>query len=186
MKFNYLFVAIVFFVLGAAAFNYYQIYQLQAQKNTQIGSQIFTPTSSAKSPFDIWTPNEAGAEISPDRSDSLSFSDNSASPKYTIFEIEKISADKSFAQTGETVNFTATLKNTGSVKKFLTHICFNYSGGNFGCVRNINLGPGEVFNINNSMMFPDPGKFSVWITWSQDHTNFYRPSGGGTASVQVY
>lgn len=106
--------------------------------------------------------------------------------KFTISEVKKIEADRTSAQTGETVNFSVTLKNTGDKKKFLTHICFNHSGGvTFGCVLNKNIFPNDEFNVNNSMIFKNPGNYSVWITWSQDKTNFYRPVEAGQAKVYI-
>ena len=108
------------------------------------------------------------------------------SGKFTVVESAKISTDKSSVQTGQQVNFSVTLQNQSSEKKFLTHICFNHSKGvTFGCLRNMNLEAGKEFNLNNSMIFTNPGSYSVWITWSQDHTNFYRPVNSGTVSVNV-
>lgn len=108
------------------------------------------------------------------------------SGKFTIVETQKITADKESAETGETVNFSVTLKNSGDEKKFLTHICFNHSGNvTFGCLLNKNIYPGDEFNINNSMIFATPGTYSVWVTWSQDKTNFYRPVNYDTAIVRV-
>lgn len=101
-------------------------------------------------------------------------------------ETEKITADRTTAETGEQVNFTVSLQNQGTKKKFLTHICFDHSGGvTFGCLLNKNLFPGEKFNVNNSMMFPNPGSYSVWVTWSQDATNFYRPINAGSTTVHI-
>lgn len=106
--------------------------------------------------------------------------------KFTIVETQKITADKKNAETGETVTFSAKLKNQGTKKKFLSHICFNHSGGvTFGCLLGRNFDPGEEIDISNTMMFITPNTYSVWITWSQDSTNFYRPINAGLATVYV-
>jgi len=105
--------------------------------------------------------------------------------KFIIKEVSKITAGKTAAETGEEVYFSTAVKNVGSKKKFLTHICFQYNGGNFGCILNTNLDPGQEFAFGNSMTFTKPGNYSVWITWSQDGTNFYRPLSGSSAIVKI-
>jgi hypothetical protein len=111
---------------------------------------------------------------------------NYQNTKFTLLEVGKISVDKNHAETGENVNYTVTIKNTGNKRKFLTHICFNHSGNvTFGCVRNVNIEAGSEFNLNNTMQYTNSGNYSVWITWSQDHTNFYRPNNAGVATMTI-
>jgi len=109
--------------------------------------------------------------------------------KLTIKEVRGITADKQKAETGEQVNFSARIKNIGSKKKHLTHLCFNHSGGvTFGCTNGpngFNLDPGQEIDISNSMMFVTPGAYSVWLTWSQDKTNFLKPLDSSLAQVTI-
>ena len=86
--------------------------------------------------------------------------------KFIIKQTSKITAGKTTAETGEEVYFSTAIKNVGSKKKFLTHICFQYNGGNFGCILNKNLDPGQKFAFGNPMTFTKPGNYSIWITWS--------------------
>ena len=123
----------------------------------------------------------------------LKFPDSSASQhsgssrdKFTIVESEKISADKTKVQTGEDVRFWLTIKNDGAKVKTLTHLCFNHSGGvNFGCLLDHTLASGQEFSISNTTRFYSPGTYSVWFTWSQDKTNFYKAVNGGIVTVHV-
>jgi len=110
---------------------------------------------------------------------------NQPTGKFIIKEISKITPAKTAAETGEDIYFSTAIKNVGSKKKFLTHICFQYNGGNFGCVLNKNLFPEEEFAFGNSMTFTKPGNYSVWITFSQDGTNFYRPLSASAVTVNI-
>jgi len=140
------------------------------------------PTLSPESTVE-WIPLVSATPVSSD----YTSTNTSPSTKFTIVESKKISADKATAETGETVSYNVTLKNTGSKKKYLSHICFNHSGGvTFGCLLSKNLEAGEEFNVNNYMRYTTAGTYSVWVTWSQDGTNFYRPQGAGTATVTIY
>lgn len=106
--------------------------------------------------------------------------------KFTILETKTMTSNVSQAQTGEEVEFSTAIKNNGSKKKHLTHICFNYSGGvTFGCLNKRDLDPGEEIDISNTMMFTAPGTYYVWLTWSQDETNFYRPKDSSTVAVYI-
>jgi hypothetical protein len=113
-----------------------------------------------------------------------------SSKKLVIEESVKIYSDRSEAETGEEVQFWATLKNNGLKMKHLTHVCFNHSGGvTFSCLegpQGPNIDPGREFPIHGTTKFLHPGKYSVWLTWSQDETNFYNLNKGGTVSVTVY
>ncbi len=166
----------VFFTAGILSVLTYQSFQnkyIKAESKLENLSPSPSPT-----PTTDWIPYPTATPVTT-RYTGLS-------TKLTIAEVKKISADRTSAQTGEVVNYNATLKNIGNKKKFLTHICFNHSGGvTFGCLLNKNLEPNEEFNINNSMMYPKPGTYSAWITWSQDGVNFYRPQSGGSVTVTV-
>ena len=106
--------------------------------------------------------------------------------KFTIVEAQKISADKTNVQTGEDVRFWLTIKNDGAKVKTLTHLCFNHSGGTtFGCLLDHTLASGQEFSISNTTRFYSPGVYSVWFTWSQDKTNFYKPVNGSSVKVVV-
>jgi len=176
-KFSYFLTSVVSFFAGILFIltcQFFQVKNINAESPTaELSPQFLSPT-----PTVDWIPYPTITLI---RSKYTA-----PSTKFTITEVKKISADRISAQTGETVNYNATLKNTGEKKKFLTHICFNHSGGiTFGCLLNKNLEPGEEFNINNSMMYKTPGTYSVFLTWSQDGVNFYRPQGGDSATVTV-
>lgn len=106
-------------------------------------------------------------------------------PQNDIVEIQKVAASQNVAQVSDDINFTVTIKNQAPYKKFVQAICFNSTDGNFGCVNGKNLAPGEIFNVNNSTRFHISGTKSVWITWSQDNYNFYRPINGGTAQITI-
>ena len=170
---------IIFFLLGALTvffiLNYRNIFVLSQSNNEITDEEEVTSTPTPKVYVNRYI------EITP----TIYISSALKAKKYTVEEAEKIRADKTEAQTGETVNFSVTVKNTGVEKKFLTHLCFNYTGGNFGCVRNVNIAAGDLLNVNNSMMFKDPGVQTVWVTWSQDGQNFYRPANSGTVNVSV-
>lgn len=106
--------------------------------------------------------------------------------KSTIYENKSITADKSNPQTGEEVKFSINLINKGKSKKFITHVCFNHSGGvTFGCVLGVNLDPGQEFPISGSTKFTTSGTYSVWLTWSQDKTNFYRTGQASSVWIKV-
>ena len=111
---------------------------------------------------------------------------NSSQGKFSIIESKKISADKTNVETGEDVRFWLTIKNNGVKVKTLTHLCFNHSGdANFGCLLDHTLAPGQEFSISNTTRFYSPGVYSVWFTWSQDKTNFYKASNGSSVQIVV-
>lgn len=177
--------AFLFFAFGFAAASFLK----NSTKQTHAESVNSTPKTSVLADNST---NSGWVEVSPSpvalalpTISNVSSAPSQPSGKFIIQEVQKITANKTTAETGEQVDFNVTLKNVGDKKKFLTHICFQYSGGNFGCLLNKNLFPGEEFNINNSMIFPNPGNYSVWVVWSQDKTNFYRPVKGSTSTVTV-
>jgi len=185
---SYALTALVFFITGAGgvlAYNNFFVKNFFVKKEKPTEIEINQNQRESEPKEDIMPSTQKWEEITAAGPQSPATNNNSSS-KFTILESKKIYADKASLETGETVNFFATLKNIGTKKKFLTHACFNHSGGvTFGCQLNINIGPGEEFPIHNSMIFTSPGNYSVWLTWSQDKTNFYRPSGAGSTSVQI-
>jgi len=175
-------VAVVFLAIGIAGTLIYQSVTKSEPERSKAVVDSKEPVAETQPVVASPDPEAVSSEIGTSYGGGVS----GGGSKFTILETQRIYADKTRVQTGETVNFFAKLKNTGTQKKFLTHICFQYSGGNFGCHLNTNLEAGKEISIHNSMIFPNPGTYSVWITWSQDKTNFYRPVNGGKATVTVY
>lgn len=180
-RYIYILTASIFFIAGILSVLAYQDYQ---NKNIQaVSSSDYVSSTPTSTPPPTITPI---SQIYKEHIINQKTPQTAPSGKFTIVESKKITADSTAAETGETVNYTVTLKNTGSKKKFLTHICFNHSGGEtFGCLLNHNLFPDKEINLNNSMMYKTAGTYSVWVTWSQDGTNFYRPVGAGKAVVRI-
>lgn len=109
-----------------------------------------------------------------------------SSPNTNIIEIGQINSNKEYAEKDEEVNFTATIKNQGTKKKILPFICFNSSQNiMFNCVNGKILFPDEEVNINGSTTFKEKGEYSIWVTLSDDGTNFYRPLNTGTVRISV-
>jgi len=174
-------IALIFFILGAVAVFIYQgkILKTKAEDYQEIGSA----PSSTPIPTKIIIPTPTIVQTN---SSQTGFQAPAPSSKLTILESRKITANRTLLETGETVDFAVALKNIGTKAKSISHICFHHSGGvTFGCLRDIYLPAGEEFPFNNTMIFTDPGTYSVWIDWSQDGVNFYRPINGGAATVTV-
>lgn len=106
-------------------------------------------------------------------------------PRNDIVEVGHISASQPVAQVGDDIGFTVTIKNQAASKKLIKQLCFNSTDGNFGCTMDFNLYPDQSFNFNNSGRFTSGGVKSIWITWTQDGQNFYRPVDGRTANVTI-
>jgi len=106
-------------------------------------------------------------------------------PRNDIVEIQHITADKSAVQVGEDIGFTVTIKNQSAGKKNIKQLCFNSTDGNFGCTMDFNLYPGQSFNFNNSGRFTSGGTKTIWVTWTQDGQNFYRPLNSGTVNITI-
>ena len=141
-----------------------------------------------RSPLKIASDNTTSSPLSPQSeiSSSTTVPLKKITGKYTIIAKTRLVADQPRVETGEQVNFNITLKNEGTKKKFLTHICFNHSGGEtFGCLLNKNLYPNESFNLNNGMIFTSPGRYTVSVSLSQDGVNFFPPVNSNTVSVFV-
>lgn len=96
------------------------------------------------------------------------------SPRFDIVQIG-LTADKSDVQVGEDVTFTITLKNVSRKNKNVEAACFDSNDGNFGCQNDFNIPAGESFTFSNSGRWVSGGIKSVWVTWSPDNNNYYRP-----------
>ncbi len=179
-KIDNLLKALLFFTGGVAFTLTLQSFKLKTQASFNSSGKEEKTTTEFSSPKPIFTSSPSPSSLGETKK-----APSKPKGKYTIVETEQIRADRTQAETGEEINFYATLENQGTKKKFLTHICFNYNDGNFGCILNKNLFPGEKFSFHNGMIFPRPGAYSVWITWSQDSTNFYYPINGGKAKVEI-
>ena len=107
------------------------------------------------------------------------------SPRLDISQLA-ISSDMPCAQVGQDLNFTVTIQNNSPYKKFVSAICFQSSDGNFGCSPGVNLSVGQVYTISNSGRFTSGGAKSIWITWTQDNTNYYSPLNSHSTNVFVY
>jgi hypothetical protein len=171
--------AIVIFCLGFIVGQHSDITQIIAQ---ELGYS--TPTS---------TPSPTSAIIqqaiptsTPIKSTPLSVLPTAGGgPRNDIVEVGHISASQPVAQVGDDIGFTVTIKNQAATKKLIKQLCFNSTDGNFGCTMDFNLYSGQSFNFNNSGRFTSGGVKTVWITWTQDGQNFYRPVGGGTVQVTI-
>ncbi len=176
-------IAILFFSAGVAAANL-----LDSPKNNQTLADSSFSLKSEISP----SPTLQWLEVSPSPATQVwreipisNKNPNYNSSKYIIKQTQKITASRSSAETGEEVYFSTSLKNIGDKKKFLTHICFQYNGGNFGCILNTNLDPDQEFSFGSNMIFNNPGTYNVWITLSQDHTNFFQPLNGSMTTINI-
>jgi len=106
-------------------------------------------------------------------------------PRNDIVETQGISADITVAQVGDDIQFTVTIKNQAPYKKLIKQLCFNSTDGNFGCTMDFNLYPDQSFTFNNSGRFTSGGYKTIWITWTQDGQNFYRPLNSSTSRVFI-
>ena len=96
------------------------------------------------------------------------------SPQNDISETQ-ITESQTSTQVGQDVTFTVTLTNNAPYYKFISAICFESTDGNFGCSSGMNLSVGQSFTISNSGRWTSGGAKNIWVTWSQDDTNYYRP-----------
>ena len=171
-------ILILFFSLGLLISFFYQA---QKEKVEEVGKVEKAGEIERESKTEIWQEQELDFSNS-----SINQTPGSSQAKFSITESKKISADKNKVQTGEDVLFWLTIKNEGTKVKTLTHLCFNHSGGvNFGCLLDHTLAPGQEFSISNTTRFYSPGTYSVWFTWSQDKTNFYKAVNGSSVQVVV-
>lgn len=180
MKLGYIIAgAILIFCLGFIVGQHNDITQIIAQ---DIG--LSSPTSTV-SPTSAIIQQAIPTSI-PIKSTPLSvFPTAGGGPRNDIIEIQQITASKPVAQVGDDIGFSVTIKNQAPYKKLVKQLCFNSSDGNFGCTMDFNLYPDQSFNFNNSGRFTSAGVKTIWVAWTQDGQNFYRPVGGGTAQVTI-
>jgi len=179
------FILVLFFCFGLFISFVFQKKKAKAEKmsvseTTELASDA-EEEKETESKTAIWQEEELNISGSGGAGGSVS-----STSKFTIKESVRISADKTSVQTGEDVRFWLTIKNDGSKVKTLTHMCFNHSGGvTFGCLLDHTLASGQEFSISDSTRFYSPGTYSVWFTWSQDKTNYYKPLNAGAVTVKV-
>lgn len=102
-------------------------------------------------------------------------------------DIEEVAfgASRYSAQVDDYITFTVTLKNIAPYNKRIIEMCFESTDGNFGCLRNINLAPGETYTSNNLGRWTSGGNKNIWIKWSQDEINYYQPVHSKTLHVNI-
>jgi hypothetical protein len=110
---------------------------------------------------------------------------NTGGPAGDISEVGPLTANRTSAQVDDYITFTATIQDRAPYNKTLQNVCFESSDGNFGCKWDIELTPGQTYTINNLGNWTSPGTKNVWITWTQDGINYYRPVNGRTARVFI-
>lgn len=179
------FILAIFFCLGLLISFFYQERKTKSENNKENTSSLVEATEdkneAERSNKKVWEEQEL--ELSDSAGGQTSIS---PAGKFTIVEAQKISADKTSVETGEDVQFWLTIKNKGTKVKTLTHLCFNHSGGTtFGCLLDHTLASGQEFSLSASTRFYSPGTYSVWFTWSQDKTNFYKPVDGSSVQIMV-
>jgi len=170
--------AILIFCIGFIVGQHNDITQIIAQDKG-----LSSPTSTT-SPTPVFIPQETPTPT-PVVSPLSVLPTAGGGPRNDIVEVQQITASKSVAQVGDDINFSVTIKNQSPYKKLVKQLCFNSSDGNFGCTMDFNLYPDQSFNFNNSGRFTSGGVKTVWITWTQDGQNFYRPVGGATTTVTI-
>ncbi len=174
-------IVIGFFILGLALA--YWSSQSKAVESETAVKETAAETEDQDS-FVAWKEEELESEAN-----GLSVGGSGVSTKFTIVESKPMTASRTYAQTGQEIIFSTAIKNEGPEMKNLTHLCFNHSGGvSFGCLNGPaapTLDPGKEMGISNGMIFTHPGTYYVWLTWSQDKTNFYRPLRSTSVKVMI-
>lgn len=169
-KWKIISIGIIIFICGYLIGNYQNIIRVFA--GTSITQIITSPTSTITPGVFV---NSAPAV--------LPTAGNG--PKNDIIEITHLSVSKPIAQVGDDINFSVTIQNQAPYAKLIKKICFNSTDGNFGCTQEFNFASMQIQNFNNSTRFTTGGVKTIWITWSQDGINFYRPVNSGTTSVTI-
>lgn len=106
-------------------------------------------------------------------------------PENDIVASSPLTASRTSAQVDDFISFSTQLKNVAPYRKTLQSVCFESSDGNFGCVWYVHLDPGQTFDFNNVGSWVTGGDKNVWVTWSQDGFNYYRPKGGNMVTVHI-
>lgn len=127
-----------------------------------------TPTPFSANPFD-YTPLPV----------------NRGGPENDISQSAPLTASRGSAQVDDFITFTAGIKNIAPYQKNIQSLCFESSDGNFGCVWGIILQPGQSYGLQNVGSWTSGGQKKVWITWSQDGQNYYRPTGSSSVTVTI-
>lgn len=201
----YMFAGIMFFVGIAALRNYFIL-----QTTGGVGSTQVSPTNSSQAGLGSSLPasqNFSSSQNSLQIPQTQSSSPNSVengefqsgstvdptTKEHTlpnggredIAQVGDIIASQPEAYTGDDITFTVTIQNQATYKKFVRQLCFQSSEGNFGCSPGFNLDPGQVFSMSNNGRFTSSGTKSVWVTWTQDNTNFYSPINNRSTTIQI-
>lgn len=106
-------------------------------------------------------------------------------PENDIAASQPLAASRTSAQVDDFITFTAGIKNVAPYHKSIVNLCFNSTDGNFGCVWGIELDPGQTYSFQNVGRWTTGGTKNVWITWTQDSQNYYRPVGSNMVSVTI-
>lgn len=124
---------------------------------------------------------QSGSTVDPSTQDHMLPSGGRADIK----QVGDITVSQQQAYTGDDITFTVTIKNQAGYKKFMRQLCFQSNEGNFGCSPGFNLDPGEVLSISNNGRFTSQGTKTIWVSWTQDGTNYYTPVGSRVVTVQI-
>lgn len=212
-RWSYMFVGIVFFLGVVALRNYFILQTSGTTGSTQITPSLGPSGSSTSGSGTILGGNlpssqnfslssgspqipqtlaatqgsvsngqiQSGADVDPSTSQHTMRSGG----RSDILQVGQIQVSQSEAYTGDDITFTIIIQNQAPYKKFVRQLCFQSSEGNFGCSPGFNLDPGQVFSISNNGRFASSGTKSVWITWTQDSTNFYSPVNSHPVTIQI-
>ncbi len=109
---------------------------------------------------------------------------NTGGPENDISEVS-FTESRNTAQIDDYITFNVTIQNVSSHDKVLNNLCFQSSDGNFGCVWNIHLAPGQTYSASNVGSWTSGGTKDIWVTWSQDPINSYQPLRSKTLMVNI-
>jgi hypothetical protein len=171
--------AILIFCIGFIVGQHNDIRQIIAQES------IFATPTLTPSPTPIFIPQATPSPNSIEITYLVVLPTAGGGPRNDIIETQHITASQPIAQVGDDIGFTVTIKNQAPYKKLVKQLCFNSTDGNFGCTMDFNLYPDQSFNFNNSGRFTSGGVKTIWVTWTQDGQNFYRPVNAGTVRVTI-
>ncbi len=110
---------------------------------------------------------------------------NDGGPQNDISESSPLTVNRSTIQVDDWATFSVTVKNVATYNKMIQALCFESTAGNFGCDWGINLAPGQTYTANNVGSWNTTGIENIWVTWTQDGTNWYQPLGANKVSVNV-
>jgi hypothetical protein len=107
------------------------------------------------------------------------------SPRYDIVQIAPMTVNQSDAQVGEAVYFSTTIKNVSNKNKVLPEVCYESTDGNLGCIDNVHLAPGDILPMSDFGVWTSGGTKQIWISWTQDNVNYYRPANSQVGTVNI-